>query len=360
MALVGFVLLASWLGGIDREGRWQHAGTWVLERFTYWDSLHFIRIAEVGYLPPGLPCCDQAFFPGYPLVLRALAPLLGDSVMLAGVVVTFLGGLAASVMLWRLAADFWGGPRVGTTAVVYLAVAPYGIFLTAVYSESVFLACSVAAWWAGSHRRWWLAGALAGVAAAVRVNGLLLAAGLMVMYAVQLRSQGRWRPRPDAAALLVPLAAVGAYLTYLHTLTGSWNAWQEAQDLGWSRATAWPWTGLVAGWQATQGAQAPDVLVSRWAALLSVVAGLALLGILLRSRRWAEATYIGLSVAVLVCSTMLTSAPRYALLWFPGYLLAARWTTRPGWRWVRTALVVGCVPLLAALALSFSARSWVS
>jgi hypothetical protein len=63
---------------------------------------------------------------------------------------------------------------------------------------------------------------------------------------------------------------------------------------------------------------------------------------------------------VLVCSTTLVSAPRYALLWFPGYLLAAQLTERPGWRWLRVAVVVVCAPQLAALSLSFAAHQWVA
>ena len=85
-----------------------------------------------------------------------------------------------------------------------------------------------------------------------------------------------------------------------------------------------------------------------------------LLGVLLWLRRWAEATYIALSVGVLVCSTMITSAPRYALMWFPAYLLLARLVHRPGWGWLRVAVPALCLPLMAALALTFSARLWVS
>ena len=47
-------------------------------------------------------------------------------------------------------------------------------------------------------------------------------------------------------------------------------------------------------------------------------------------RRWPEATYVGLSVGVLVCSTLIVSAPRYALTWFPAYLLLAQVYTGPG------------------------------
>jgi integral membrane sensor domain MASE1 len=65
-------------------------------------------------------------------------------------------------------------------------------------------------------------------------------------------------------------------------------------------------------------------------------------------------------VAVLVCSTMLTSAPRYALTWFPAYVLLAQLVVRPRWRWPTIALAAVCLPLLAVLSLAFAAHQWVS
>jgi hypothetical protein len=359
LSLMLLVVLGSFLLGID-EGKRTTGGRWVLDRFTYWDSFHFTRIAERGYLPPGLPCCDQAFFPGYPLAIRVLSPLTGGNAMLAGILISLAAGTVAAVMLWQLAIAQGLGPRVAATAVVLLGVAPYGIFLVAVYSEALFLAVTVAAWWAAVTRRWWLAGALAAAATTVRVNGMFLVAALAVMYLVQMREDRRRRPNADLLALALPFAVLGAYFGYLRARTGAWNAWQAAQDAGWARRTAWPWTGLRAGWDAIASASAPDLVVSRWADLVSVVAGLLLLAVLLWLRRWAEATYIALSVGVLVCSTMITSAPRYTLTWFPAYLLVAQLAHRRGWAWLRVAVPALCLPLMAALALTFSARLWVS
>jgi hypothetical protein len=358
VALVGFVLAASWLVGVDKARLASDPGTWILQRFTYWDSLHFLRIAEQGYFPPHLACCDQAFFPGYPLLVALLAPLTGGT-MVAALLVSLLAGVGSAVLLWRLGADI-GGRRMATCAVLFLAVAPYGIFLTAAYSESTFLVFVLAAWWAGTRRHWWWAGIFAGAAAGVRVNGLFLALALGVMYATQLRSQGRWRPRWDAAALLVPFAVTGAYFAYLFASTGSLDAWHRAEAAGWRRQTVWPWDAFAAAWHAIVSTSKPDLVLSRWADLLTVVAGVVLVLVLAALRRWPEVVYVGLSVGVLLFSNMFTSAPRYALVWFPGYLVAAQLAVKPGWRWLRIAIPAVCLPLTFALALAFSARQWVS
>lgn len=357
VALVLLVVLGSAWSGVDGGLRAERPGTWLEQRFVWWDSLHFVRIAELGYLPPGLPCCDQAYFPGYPLLIRLVMPVVGGDPAVAALAVTAITGVAAVILVWRWVADELG-PQAAATAVILLSVAPYGLFLTVAYSESLFLALSVGAWWAAGRRRWWVAGLLAGGAALVRVNGLFLLAGLAVMYVVQLRADGRRRPRRDVLALFVPVAAVLAWIGYLAAITGSANAWQEAQARGWSRTTAWPWDGLLAGWRAIQTASTQDLGVSRWADLLFTIAGLVLLAVLLARRRWPEATYVGISVGVLVCSTLIVSAPRYALTWFPAYLLLAGLLERP--RWLRVAVAVVCLPVLGLLALSFARHEWVA
>lgn len=360
--LLLFVVLASYLLGVAAPLRQHSVLTWVQERVVWWDAFHFLRIADRGYLPPGLGCCDQAFFPGYPLLIRALTPAVGGATALAALAVSLLASSAAAVGLWRLARHE-SGALVARDAVLLLIVAPYGMFLTGAYTESSFLALAVVSWEAGRRGSWWLAGAFATGAALVRVNGLFLLAGLLVLYAGQLRHEpaGRGRRRRlDVLAMSGPVLAVAGYLVYLHVRTGSWNAWQEAQQQGWARRTAWPWQGLRAGWDAIVAAPTPDLVVSRWADLLTVVGGLALTLALLALRRWGEAVYVGPSVGVLVCSTMLTSAPRYALLWFPGYLLLARVMSHRGWGWLRPVLVATGIPCLLALSLAFSAHLWVA
>jgi Mannosyltransferase (PIG-V) len=353
-ALVVFTVLACWLLRIDGGGRLSGPTRWFLERFTWWDSFHFLRIADRGYLSLDRGGGDQAFFPGYPLAIALVRPLTGGNAALAGFVVSVLAGTVAAVVLWHLGRLATGTPRGGWIAVTMLAVAPYGFFLVTVYSEALFLACAFGAWAAGLTRRWWLAGALAALASLVRINGLFLAAALAVLYLLEHRR----RLRADALALGLPLLAVGAFVVHLRVRTGSWNAWQQAQQLGWHRSVAAPWTGLGNGWRSIWTANTADLVISRWADLLVTVFGIALVVVLAVLRRWPETVFVLLNVAVLVCSTTLISAPRYALMWFPAYLLLAELGVRRRWTWLTPALVVACLPLLGVVALSFAAHGW--
>ena len=367
------VTLLSYVLALPGPTRILGPAGWLAERFVWWDAFHFLRIADRGYLPPELPCCDQAFFPGYPFATRAAGLLTGGDWVAGGLIVTQLAASAAVVLLWLVAGEpgsrAEGGsggtrhPLVGRHAVLLLAVTPFGLFLSSVYSEALFLALSLGAWLAGLRHRWWIAGLLAGLAAVTRVNGLFLAAALAVMYLAQLRAQGRRLPRPDVLALALPALAVGGYFAYLHARTGSWNNWQEAQTLSWQRGLAWPWDGLRIGVHQLVTAPSHDLVISRAADLLTAVGGIVFTVVLGWRRRWAEAVLIGLNVTVLVASTTLVSSPRYALTWFPAYLMAARWSARgrpAGGRWLLPTAVVLGVPLLAVLSVTFSMHLWVA
>ncbi|HYN28867.1 MAG TPA: mannosyltransferase family protein [Dermatophilaceae bacterium] len=357
LLLAAVVVVGAVALGAPAAQRTSGTWGWLAERFTWWDSWHYVRIAEQGYLPPGLSCCDQAFFPGYPALMAVLAPLFAGSVIAAGLVLSLLAGAVAAVLLHRLGE--LQSPGSGRWAVVYLAVAPFGIFLSAVYTESLFLSLSLAAWLLGQRRRWALAGLAAAGACTVRVNGLFLVMALAVTYAMQMRADGRRRPAREVLALGLGPLAVLAHFGFLAVKTGDPVAWHRAQSTGWVREAAWPWEGLASGWQAATSATSTDLVISRWADLLAVLAGGLLLLALALLRRWDQAVLIALNLAVLVWSTMLTSSVRYALMWFPAYLLLGELSTRPRWGWLRWAVPAVCLPLLVLLSLEFATHRWV-
>ncbi len=300
-----------------------------LQRWQRWDVAHYEYIAMHGY-HAGTDPPREAFFPGYPLLLRGLT-VFGINITLAGLIISFVAGAVAVVALGRLAEER-GPAGSGERAVLLLLLSPTAIFLAAGYTEALFLAFALPAWLVARRGDWWLAGALAAGACAVRVTGLFLFAALVVEYAVGYRSRES-RRLSDAPALLLPLLPPAAYAFYLKQTQGDWLAWIHAQERGWHRTFTSPVQSFKTSWDAAWpgGGQELQWQWSWRCEILAVLIGVLLTAYLLWARHWAEATYIGLTVIAFATSTYYFSVPRATLLWWPLWIVLAQATLRRPW-----------------------------
>jgi hypothetical protein len=317
-----------------------------------WDVQLFWKVARYGYLSPAYQDRTEVDFPGMPWALRVVHVVVRDWVA-AGLVVSALAMAVACVVLWRLAADE-SGEQGGRHAVLFLVLAPYAVFLYAGYSEALFLAFSIAAWLFATRGRWPLATVLAAGATATRVTGVPFAVALAVLYLTQRRGQ----LDRNAPWLVVPALPVIGYVVYLHSRTGHWDAYLRAQREGWQRRVASPITGWTTTWdQAFNGHQAASFEWFWRAELVAVVLGVVVTVVLLWQRRWAEATYVGLTTAQMSATSFFASGVRVALVWFPLYLLLARLASRRAW--VLPAYAWVCAPLMVTFVVAFTQGSWV-
>lgn len=193
------LLGALWLGSAPGAERFDPAGLTtpfgatgdlLVAPAARWDAVWFLTIAHDGYgTPADHP--QAAFFPLYPLAMRALGWVVG-SPLLAGVAISLACLLVALAALHRLAALELGSERAARTTVLLTAFAPAAVFLSAVYSEALFLAVSVGALLAARQGRWAWAGALGALAALTRSNGVLIVVPLALLFL--------YGPRADRAA----------------------------------------------------------------------------------------------------------------------------------------------------------------
>lgn len=205
-----------------------------LRAWANWDGYWYLSIARDGYA--GRPMAT-AFFPLYPLLLRAV----GGSVA-AAVAVSQGAFLAALGLLWTLAAPW--GEATAQWAVAAAAFFPTAFYFSAVYPESLFLALSLGAVVAASRGRWPWAGVLGGLAAATSVYGVLLVPALF-WYGWSRGPRWRW---PLLWLGLIPLGLL-AYMAYLGAEFGHLLLFLSVQAI-WGRHLAPIWVGLSEGWRA--------------------------------------------------------------------------------------------------------------
>ncbi|WP_329219454.1 mannosyltransferase family protein [Streptomyces microflavus] len=347
---------ARWL--FPRGSDTRDAGP-VLAPFQRWDANHYLHIARDGYFPadagPWVSGWDnrEAFFPGFPLLLRAVHTVV-PSWTGAGLLISFVAGAVAVLALARIARSYVPADVDGRRTVLFFLLSPCAVFLAVGYTDALFLAFALPAWLAARRHHWALACALTALATTVRVSGLFLAAAIAVLFALSARSQQAWR---SVGWLALPALPPAAYSWYLHGRTGDWMAWKHAQERGWYREFHAPWEAWANTWNAAfDGVHTTGYAAMFQAELAAMAVGLALVALLVRRRRWPEAVYVALSLWALGTSYWYTSIPRATLLWWPLWIgLAALSLRRP---WFRTAHLCVAVPVTALVALAFLTGRW--
>jgi hypothetical protein len=313
--------------------------------FGSWDGESYRAIAEHGYpggpldLTPGHPGHLWAFLPGYPMLLRAAMVVIPDATT-AGLLVSAACELIALVFLAKLVLhERHGDTTAAQTSAWLLVLYPYAVFLTAVYTESPFLAAATASLYfmrRGDHIH---ASVLAAVAVCFRITGLALVPALLVEYLL------RRRLRPDARVLAcaLPFVPLLLYAWYAHATTGDTLAyWHVEQSASFNRMTAWPWDGARATYNLMLGGGANGFIFGM--ELLFGILGAVAIAYLVLHRDEIAPSLIVFAGFVWVISISLVywlSVPRYTMAMVPMYLAGADAITRLPW--LR-------LPALAALA----------
>jgi hypothetical protein len=199
------------------------------DTFARYDSGWYHGIASQGYVYAEGGRNNLAFFPLYPMLMRAGGWLLGarqEDFYFAGIVVSWLAFAGAMVLLYRLARlDL--DERAAERAVLYTAIFPFAYFFGVVYSESLFLLTLVATTFALRTKRWVWA-ALAGAAmTATRVTGVIALPGL-AWIAWRAAAGDRREQWKAAAAIVGCTTGFVGYCAYNYVLSGTPFAWYEA------------------------------------------------------------------------------------------------------------------------------------
>lgn len=200
-----------------------------------WDGSWYYRLALNGYphdVPQATGDAAQStlgFFPLFPMMARELAILPGVGPLATAVLINLIGGLVATVLVWRLADSVWDRQTADRAAVLF-AFFPGSFVFSIAYSEGVALALSAGCLLCLHRQRWLLAGVLAALATATRPNALALLPAAAVAAFFAIRGDRRWSAL--AAPALAPLGFV-AFQVFLRHHTGRWDAYVFTQSEGW-------------------------------------------------------------------------------------------------------------------------------
>ncbi|MEU6771835.1 hypothetical protein [Streptomyces sp. NPDC046759] len=175
-----------------------------------WDSIWYLGVAAHGYghdLPSSdpEPHSDLAFFPLYPVLVRAVTALTTLGGGTAGLLISWSAAALAAAGIHVAGSRLHGRPT-GLALVLLWGLLPHAVVLSMAYTEPVmtaFAAWSLCAVLAGN---WLWAGALAALAGLSRPNGFAVAAAVLAAAGAEVwRRRGEVSHRLWTGAALAPL-----------------------------------------------------------------------------------------------------------------------------------------------------------
>jgi hypothetical protein len=191
--------------GPGRTGAVLDGPAW-LDAWFQGDSGWYYRIADSGYsYTPGQQS-PVAFFPAYPLAVRAVGTLLGGDWSTAAGCVTLLSAVGAVALF----ADWVRSrvePRTAVVAVALFLLYPYSFFLYGSgYSDAFFLLTAMGSFALLERHRFVLAGVVGILATGGRPVGIAVLVGLVVR-AVEMLADQRAAGVVPSTAVKVPVRA---------------------------------------------------------------------------------------------------------------------------------------------------------
>lgn len=312
----------------------------VWQRF---DTNWYLKIAQRGYSADD---GSIVYFPLYPMLIRVVGLMVRDD-LLAAIIVANLALIGALVLLYRLSVAVSDEPATRRT-IVYLLLFPAGFFLFAAYTESLFLFCTLGAFFFARQNRWFVATLLAVLAALARLQGVLLIVPLAWLW--WQRRNAQKSPFTFYVLFLIPLATIiflsFTNLSLLNSYTGELHARFVLPWENFGTAVAWVFAGKAGFIDVTN-----LVITLGFGAMLIVV--------------WQKlpreyAMYAGLMYLAplfrLTTTQPLVSMVRYVVVLFPVFIVWGRWGRNP---WVNRAMVYLSFPLQLFFSAQFVLWGWV-
>lgn len=342
-------------------------GSW-----TRWDGGAYIQIALHGYKDDRI----ISFYPGYPALVRPIAFIFGlgqlnvTSVTIGGIFVSSIAALILCVLLYQLTLlDY--KPETARLTVLYLMAFPVAFFLFAVYTEALFLALTVGAFYAARKNRWLLAMLLAAWAVVTKNQGALVVIALAVEYAYQ-QNWKVWRGGWRILYFGLPMASFGGWLLLNKVIYNHFFAFLAAGQKYWTHKFEGFWSAIIQAFNTVFNNNCDyDCFNDGFRPYLLDFSVLVLFLALLLVAIWAvwrgnlRISYLVLFLGCLLqpltfpeVSYTLTSITRYFLIIFPAFMLLAQFGSR--WKSFNFVYLSVSVPLLILMAARFNLWYWVA
>ncbi len=319
--------------------------------FGNFDGVHYLRLAQNGYSAE----YSQAFFPLYPILIRFLnvfpkgnldLSLYTDpSFFYVGVILSNLLFIFSLYFLYKLWKGEYG-EKVSTLALIFLLTFPTSFYFGSMYSESLFLLLTVLTFWFTNKNKFIIAGIFAALASATKVQGSLLFLYLLIELIYKYKGGLLTRfvlVKKGIITLILSITGLVLYMFYLGKTFGNPIYFLTSQPAFGAARSSIPIITLPQVFYRyfRMLTSVPPENTSFWNSLLELTVTVILIAALVYSFKKIKFSYWVFVLLAIIMPTLtgtLSSMPRYALLAFPLFPLAAKFNK--GFKYIIIAQVL--------------------
>ena len=287
-----------------------------------WDTQHYIKIATYGYTNRIIDDRNIliAFFPFFPLLIKVFSFVFRDY-LLSGLIVSNLSYIAAVYYLYKLVLLDYDKDDA-FRSVIYLSIFPTAYFLHAAYTESLFIALTVASFYYARKDKWAISGVLGMLSALTRVTGIIILPILLIEYLYQKKFKIE-NIRKDVLWIFLIGLGILIYLGINYITFDDPFKFLEIQREHWKMKLALPTKGLIYAYKGTNWGSPQYSMGMGWLQLVFVITGLILIIYSFFRIRLSYSLYALVNWLVITSTSYWVSIPRFMLTFFPIFIILA-------------------------------------
>jgi len=275
-----------------------------------WDSYWYLDIINNGYKYKGInELSNIVFFPVFPLSVKAIGVLLDLNFIYVGTIINLIALIISSVILYKISEEFHKNSNPLLSAVLFLFF-PTAIFLTAFYSESLFIMFSLLFFYFVLKKNYWISALFGMLAALTRFSGILL----VIPFLIEVFSERSNRKIQNIIPAIFIPAGTLIFFVYHYLTFHDFTLFFKVQNL-WGRG----FTLNREHFNLLMGTSVVNFIFDGAFTVFALISSF----IVLKKLRLSYAVYMLLTIMIPLSSGTTMSIGRYLLPLFPLFILGA-------------------------------------
>ena len=302
---------------------WVYSKHLWLDIWGVWDSGWYLSIANQWY--PAIKgiassgSTNYGFFPLYPLLMRWLGKIIGGNTFVAGLIISNLSLFVACIFLYKLV-KLKLDRSTALRSIKYLFLFPTAFILSGVFTESLFLALLIIAFYYAEKQKWKYVGIAGFFLAITRPIGVFIVLPIGFQY-LKSKEFNFHKIKIDFSFLLFFPLGLLIFAIYTYLLTGDFFAYIHSKQIGWSFQLSNPFSIIY-----------NSILHGNLFSVFNIVFAIIIIILLCVNYKKIGFSYFSLGLLAIFVPLISGGATiiglmRFSLIIFPLYIIAAKVTS---------------------------------